>query len=261
MMEAEIGIIGGTGLYSLLDKAEEVEVKTKYGKTSSPIMLGKIKNRKVAFISRHGNEHTIPPHKVPYIANIDALASLGVKKVIGTAASGSLTLEYKPGDIVFFDQYMNMTHGRRDTFFEGPEVVHLSAPEPYCKSLRKTFVDQADNLNIRYHVNSTVVVVNGPRFSTKAESRFFASQGFDTINMTQYPEVTLARERGMCYLGIGMITDYDNGLEGREDIKPVTFAELQRVFKKNDQIVKDLINTSIPEVGKGQKACGCGKLA
>ncbi len=171
-MEAEIGIIGGTGLYSLLEKSEEMEQKTKYGKPSSPITIGRIKNRKVAFISRHGKQHTIPPHLVPYRANIEALSKLGVKKIIGTNACGSLKPEYTPGDIVFFDQYVNMTHGRPDTFFEGPKVVHLSAPEPYCRSLRKSFVGKATDFALRYHVNGTVVVINGPRFSTRAESRF-----------------------------------------------------------------------------------------
>ncbi len=259
-MEAEIGIIGGTGLYSLLEKSEEVEVKTKYGKPSSTITIGKIGTRKVAFIARHGNKHSIPPHLVPYRANIEAFSSLGVKRVIGTNACGSLKLDYKPGDIVFFDQYFNSTNGREDTFVEGPEVTHLSASEPYCKSLRKSFVDQATNLGLQYHVTGTVVVINGPRFSTRAESRFFANQGFDTINMTQYPEVSLAREKGMCYQGIGIVTDYDSGIEGREDIKPVTHAEVLKVFEKNIGVVKNLIHTTVPELEKGQKSCGCGKL-
>jgi len=260
-METEIGIIGGTGLYSLLGRAEEIEQETKYGAPSSPVTIGKINDRKVAFIARHGKSHSIPPHLVPYRANIEALSSLGVKKVIGTNACGSLKLDYKPGDIVFFDQYVNLTHGRPDTFFEGPEVVHLSASEPYCPSLRKSFADRATDLNLQYHINGTVVVINGPRFSTKAESRFFANQGFDAINMTQYPEVTLAREKGMCYLGVGMITDYDSGLEGREDIKPVTNAEVLRVFEKNVSAVKNLIHAAVPELENGQKTCGCGKPA
>jgi len=260
-MEAEIGVIGGSGLYSLLEKAEEIEVKTKYGKPSSPITTGKIGNRRIAFLARHGLKHTIPPHLVPYRANIEAFSSIGVKKIIASGAMGSLKVDYKPGDIVFLDQYVNMTHGRQDTFFDGPNVIHLSASEPYCKSLRKSFVDKAVDLGLRYHVSGTVVVINGPRFSTKAESRFFASQGFDVINMTQYPEVSLAREKGMCYIGIGIVTDYDSGLEGREDIKPVTNAEVLRVFEKNVKLIRNLINTTVPELEKGQKSCGCGKLA
>jgi len=256
-MEAEIGIIGGSGLYSLLEKGEEINKKTKYGKTSGPITLGKIGNRRVAFLTRHGVKHTIPPHLVPYRANIEALASFGVKKIIASSACGSLKLEYKPGDIVFFDQYVNMTNGRKDTFFEGPEVIHLSAAEPYCRSLRKTFVDQADNLGLRYHASGTVVVVNGPRFSTKAESKFFKNQGFDAVNMTQYPEVTLAREKGICYTGIGIITDYDSGIEGMEDIKPVHHAEMLKVFNNNVQKVKELLNITIPKIEKGQKNCEC----
>jgi 5'-methylthioadenosine phosphorylase len=259
-MDAEIGVIGGTGLYSILDNGEEKAFKTKYGNPSSPIKMGEFGKKKIAFISRHGKDHTIPPHKVPYRANIAALASLGVKKVIGSNASGSLNGDYKPGDIVFFDQYVNMTHGRDDTFFDGPGVVHLSAPDPYCKSLRKLFIDQADELGLDYHRGGTIVIVNGPRFSTRAESKLFVAQGFDAISMTAYPEVCLAREKQMCYLGIGTITDYDNGLEGRDDIKPVTFNEIKRVFDKNARNVKKLILTAIPLIEKDQKSCDCGKM-
>lgn len=256
-MDAEIGVIGGSGLYSLLDSKEEVNPETKYGKPSSTITMGKIGGKKVAFLARHGPKHSIPPHLVPYRANIEALAQLGVKKIIVSSACGSLKAEYAPGDLVFFDQYVNMTNGRKDTFFEGPEVIHLSASEPYCRSLRKNFTEQAVALKYKHHANGTVVVVNGPRFSTRAESRFFSNQGFDAINMTQYPEATLAREKGICYLGIGIITDYDSGLEGRADIKPVTHAEVLKVFDQNVQKAKDLLNTAIPKLENTQKDCDC----
>ncbi|MDE1855966.1 MAG: S-methyl-5'-thioadenosine phosphorylase [Candidatus Micrarchaeota archaeon] len=258
-MEAEIGIIGGTGFYSLLENATEINVDTKYGKPSSKVSIGKIGGRSVAFIARHGTNHSIPPHKVPYRANIEAFANLGVKRIITSNAAGSLKKEYKPGDLVFTDQFVNMTHGRDDTFFDGGEVIHAAMADPYCSELRSLGISEAKNANLNFQERGTVVVVNGPRFSTRSESRFFAQQGFDIINMTQYPEVALAREKKICYMGIGIVTDYDVGLEGNEETKPVTFDEVQKVFSHNVEKIKSLINSVVPKIS-AQRNCGCQNI-
>ncbi len=255
-MEAEIGIIGGSGFYSLIEGSEKVEINTKYGKTSDSISVGTISGRKVAFIPRHGSRHVIPPHKVPYRANIEALSQLGVKRIIATNAVGSLVENYAPGDFVFFDQFMNMTHGRADSFYDEDQVAHVSPAEPYCSELRKIAGSISHSNGIKYHPDGTVVVINGPRFSTKAESKFFNGHGFQVINMTQYPEVMLAKEKAMCYLGIGIVTDYDSGLEGRSDIKPVNAEEVNRVFAKSIGTAKKLILDLVPKIPK-ERSCAC----
>jgi 5'-methylthioadenosine phosphorylase len=255
--KAEIGIIGGSGFYTLLKNPETFNAKNRYGAPSAAISIGEISGRRIAFIPRHGLAHTIPPHKVPCRANIEALAGMGVKRIISTGAVGSLQKEYAPGDFVFFDQFVNMTHGREDTFFDSDKVVHVSTAEPYCNELRALAIRTAKKMRLRYHEAGTVVVVNGPRFSTKAESRFFSRQGFQLISMTQYPEVALAREKALCYLGIGIVTDYDAGLEGEEGIKPVNMNELLRVFNNRVDKVKELITEMIPEI-PDERGCACG---
>ncbi len=254
--KADIGIIGGSGFYSLFENAESTEIDTEFGSTSDLISVGSIAGRRAAFLPRHGSRHIIPPHKVPYKANIKALESLGIGRIIATNAVGSLREEYMPGDFVFFDQFVNLTNGRQESFFEVAPVTHVSAAEPYCSELRGIAVEKAEALGIRYHGKGTVVVINGPIFSTRAESRFFSSQGFHVINMTQYPEVMLARELGICYLGIGIITDYDAGLEGRDEIKPVSAEEVSRVFALSIETSKRLIRSMLPDIPEG-KNCNC----
>ncbi|MBI5061243.1 MAG: MTAP family purine nucleoside phosphorylase, partial [Candidatus Aenigmarchaeota archaeon] len=187
-----IGIIGGSGFYSLLDDMKEKNTSTPYGKPSSTIRIGKIGNKTVAFIARHGDEHDLPPHKVPFKANAWALKQLGVKRILATSACGSLKKDIKPGDIVIPDQFVNFTR-REDTFYDGPETVHISSHEPYCPELRKMIFDTAVKNGLPAHPSGTVVVIQGPRFSSQAESHFFRKLGFDIVNMTQYPEVMLAR--------------------------------------------------------------------
>lgn len=255
-MEAEIGIIGGSGFYSLLEKVESIEIETEYGRPSDRITLGMIEGRQIAFLPRHGKRHVIPPHRVPYKANIEALSRLGVTRIIATNAVGSLREEYAPGDFVFFDQFVNMTQGRDDTFFHSQPVTHVSPAEPYCSELRKVVSGIANEMKVRHHDDGTVAVVNGPRFSTKAESRFFSRQGFQTINMTQYPEVMLAMERSMCYLGIGIVTDYDVGLEGRGEISAVNAEEVNRVFGRSVNTAKEMISKLIPSIPK-ERGCSC----
>jgi 5'-methylthioadenosine phosphorylase len=257
-MEAEIGIIGGSGFYSLLEDAETVEINTRYGKPSDRISIGTIGDKKVAFLPRHGERHTIPPHKVPYRANIEALNSIGVKRIIATGASGSLKREYGIGQIVLFDQFVNMTHGRDDTFFDENEVAHVSTADPYCPGLRARTSEVATRLGIEHKKVGSVVVINGPRFSTKAESMFFSDQGFDAINMTQYPEAALAREKAMCYLGIGIITDYDAGVLVKDNsISPVKYDEVLKIFSQNVSKVKDLVRETVTGLPK-ERGCSCG---
>jgi 5'-methylthioadenosine phosphorylase len=245
-----MAVIGGSGLYSLLEGAREVEGGNEYGKPSSPISVGMINGIEVAFLARHGTGHTIPPHRVPYKANIEALAELGVERIVSTNAVGSLNAAYRPGELALLDQFINATHGRDDTFFHGPRVTHVSLADPYCSELRRV----AQNRGIE-HESGTVVVVDGPRFSTRAESRRYSSYA-DMINMTQYPEAALAREKGICYLGIAMVTDYDAGLEGRQDVKPVSYDEVGRMFSSNIERLKSLISDIIKDVPEG-RSCAC----
>jgi 5'-methylthioadenosine phosphorylase len=255
---AKIGIIGGSGFYSLMNQPYSVECRNKYGSTSAPLSFGKIENIDVAFLPRHGVKHTLSPHKVPFRANIEALAEAGVERVIATSAVGSLSKEYRPGDFVLFDQFVNMTHGRDDTFFDEDKVVHVSTADPYCSELRALAQETADEIGINCHSSGTVVVVNGPRFSTKAESRFFSSQSFQLINMTQYPEVALAREKALCYLGIGIVTDYDAGLQGNDDIMPVSTSEMLSVFGKSVENAKEMIRVLLSKI-PDERGCSCSR--
>ena len=176
-IKAEIGIIGGTGFYKFLDVFEEVKVDTPFGPPSGPIALGSVNERKVAFLPRHGAQHQFPPHMVNYRANLWALKELGVNRVIGPCAAGSLQPEVKPGDFVFCHQFVDRTTGRKDTYYDGPRAVHISSANPYCPEMRKTGIKAAETLGVSYHTHGTMVVIQGPRFSTKAESKWFLLWG------------------------------------------------------------------------------------
>jgi len=247
-LRADIGVFGGSGFYSLFKNVQKVEVDTPYGKPSDKISIASIGNKTVAFLPRHGKNHQYPPHRVPYKANIYAMKMLGVRQIIAANACGSLQPHIKPGEFVICDQFVDRTTGREDTFFDGPEVKHTSAAEPYDPNLRKLAVETAKELNIPVHEKGTVVVIQGPRFSTKAESRWFSSMGWEVINMTQYPECYLALEMEIPYVNISLITDYDAGLEGRPDIKPVTHEEVIKVFNENIDNVKKLIHRMIEKI-------------
>lgn len=246
--KADIGVFGGSGFYSFADNVIEIEIETPYGKPSDKISIVEIANKTIAFLPRHGKNHQYPPHLIPYRANIYAMYMLGIKKIIAPTASGSLKPEIKPGDFVVCDQFIDRTWGRKDTFFEGPEVKHISAAKPYCNYLRNIAIESARELNINVHEKGTVVVIQGPRFSTTAESRWFTKMGWDVINMTQYPECILAKELDICYVNISLITDYDAGLEGRDDIKPVTEEEVYEVFRQNNEKVKALLFKMIEKI-------------
>ncbi len=257
----KIGIFGGSGFYSLFEEAETRASKAHKEHPAhlrSPLTVGKVGGKPVAFMPRHNAGHTIPPHKVPYKANVMSFKEIGVERIIGPCASGSLQPDVKPGDFVICDQLVDRTWGRDDTFYHGPEVSHVSFAEPYCPEMRKVAIEACEKLGISYHPKGTVVVINGPRFSTKAESRWYSSSGWQVINMTQYPEAVLAREKEMCYLNISLITDYDVGLEGVPNVKPVTAADVGRIFKENNERVKKLI-AEIVRTLPDKRSCGCGE--
>src|SRR5690554_866789 len=247
-IKAEIGVFGGTGFYSLLDNVEELEVNTPYGRPSDKITLTEIHGKRVAFLPRHGKDHSFAPHKIPFRANVFAMKKLGVKSIIAPTSSGSLQPHMHPGDFVICDQFIDRTKNREDTFFDGEEVRHISAAEPYDKELREIAIQCGKELGIKIHDHGTIVVIQGPRFSTKAESRWFHRMGWDVINMTQYPEVYLALELGIPYVNISLITDYDAGLEERDDIAAVTEGDVYRVFKDNIDRVKSLVFEMIRKI-------------
>jgi 5'-methylthioadenosine phosphorylase len=252
-----IGVFGGSGLYSLLADVRREHVKTPYGEPSGDFALGSLDGVEVVFLPRHGSKHTIPPAQVPYRANLWAMQKLGVTQLIAPTAAGSLQAGVKPGDFVVCDQFVDRTHGRADSFFTGPRVAHVSTADPYCPRLRALAVEAGRELGVTMHETGTVVVVNGPRFSSRAESRWFAAQGWDVINMTQYPELVLARELELCYLNIALITDYDAGLEGQPEIPPVSVAEVEGLFKANTERVRELIFRLIPRLAGGERDCPC----
>ncbi len=238
---ADIGVFGGSGFYSFLGDVEKIDMNTPFGKPSDKISIAKYAGKKVAFLPRHGVNHQYPPHKIPYRANLYAMKELGVKNIIGPTASGSLQPHIKPGDFVICDQFVDRTWGRADTFFEGSEVRHISTANPYSDHLRQIAIEAGKSQNITIHEKGTVVVIQGPRFSTISESRWFSKMGWEVINMTQYPECYLAKELDIEYVNISLITDFDAGLEGNPDIKPVTENEVLRVFDQNNEKVKNML--------------------
>jgi 5'-methylthioadenosine phosphorylase len=246
MAEAEIGVFGGSGFYSFLEDVEEVEVATPYGQPSAPLTIGEIGGRRVAFLPRHGRDHELPPHRIPYRANVWAMREAGVRRLIGPNASGALKAELVLGEFVVCDQFVDRTRGREDTFYDGPETTHVSAADPYCPDLRRLLVETAAELGIPARDGGTVVVVQGPRFSTRAESRWFQDAGWDVINMTAYPEGYLARELELCYANISMVTDHDVGVEGTP---PVSHEQVVEVFTENNERLRELLFAVIPKVG------------
>lgn len=257
--KVEIGIIGGSGLYELpgVENIREIKVYTPYGMPSDNIVIGELKGRKIAFLARHGRGHKIPPHRVNYRANIWALKSLGAKWIIAVSAVGSLREDYRPGDFVIPDQFIDMTKGiRPHTFFEGGVVAHVSMADPFCEHLRKVIMQAATGFpDIRLHTKGTYVCIEGPRFSTRAESRIWKDVfKADIIGMTLVPEINLACEAQLCYATIAMVTDYDVWAE-----KPVTAEEVLKTMKENTDKVKRLIPRIIELLPSepDEKECGC----
>ena len=252
--KADIAIIGGTGVYDpdIIENAERVKVHTPYGSPSATVTIGDYGETKIAFIPRHGDGHVIPPHKIPFQANIWAFMKLGVKRIVASSAVGSLRIDYEPGHFVLTDQFIDRTRKRSDTFYEGGQICHISAADPLCPELRKVFGDYADKLGLVNHKEGTYVCIEGPRFSTRAESNMFRQWGCDIIGMTMYPEVILAREAQICYTSVAMVTDYDVWAE-----KPVSAAEVMETMEKNSDNFRKLIMGALPEIPR-ERHCDCG---
>jgi 5'-methylthioadenosine phosphorylase len=254
---ARVGVFGGSGFYRLLEDVEQVEVDTPYGRPSDRISVGELDGARVAFLPRHGARHTLPPAAINYRANLWAMKDLGVERVIAPSAAGSLQARVEPGDFVVCDQFVDRTWGRADTFHEsGPRVAHVSPADPYCPVLRELAVRTGREQGVTVHERGTVVVIQGPRFSTRAESRWFSSMGWEVINMTQYPEVVLARELELCYVNVSLITDYDVGLEGSTEVRPVSVSEVEKVFASNNDRVRQLILALVPRL-PAERSCPC----
>jgi 5'-methylthioadenosine phosphorylase len=251
---AEIGVFGGSGFYSLLDEVREIKVDTPYGPPSDSFFLADVGGRSVAFLPRHGRRHTIPPHRINYRANVWAMRSLGVKAVISPCAAGSLQLKVKPGDFVLCDQFVDRTRGRADTFFDGPIVSHVSSANIYDPKLRAIAADVIREQKIPFHERGTIVVINGPRFSSKAESKWFSDAGWEVVSMTQYPEAYLCRELGMAVVNIALITDYDAGVhEGTEAVDAQSVIE---VFQQNAARIQQVVLEMIRRFPKDLDALG-----
>ncbi len=254
---ADIGVYGGSGFYSLIENPREVWIETPYGPPSDKIALGEIAGKSVAFLPRHGKDHRYPPQAINYRANAWAMKELGVSRIIGPTASGSLKAEVEPGHMVVCDQVVDRTTGRKDTFYDGPITTHISFADPYCSQLRPIAVDALRKTGITTHDGGTIVIIQGPRFSTRAESKWFTSLGWSVINMTNYPECYLARELEMCYVNISLITDYNVGLEGQAGVEPVSHAEVMKIFASNNERVKAAIYTLIDAI-PAERTCSCG---
>jgi 5'-methylthioadenosine phosphorylase len=252
MTSAAIGVIGGSGLYAFLDDAEQITVQTPYGSPSDALVVGDVGGRRVAFVPRHGKDHRFPPHRIPYRANLWALRSLGVRQVLAPCAVGGLRLSLGPGALVVPDQLVDRTSGRVQTFHD-TGAVHVSFADPYCPTGRAAVVNSAIAAGWPVTDGGTMVVIEGPRFSTRAESKWYASQGWSVVNMTGHPEAVLARELALCYTAIALVTDLDAGVEGAE---AVTQEEVFRVFGENTGRLRTLLLDVVAALPT-DRTCSC----
>ena len=243
MNTAEIGIIGGTGFYRFLDRAERVRVATPFGEPSAEVTVGEVSGRRVAFLPRHGARHEFGPHRVNYRANLWALRSVGVRQVLAPCAVGSLKAELVPGAFVVPDQVVDRTWGRAHTVYDevGP-VVHVAFADPYCPRGRRVVLSAGDRTTGALVDGGALVVINGPRFSSRAESVWHAAQGWSVVGMTGQPEAAVARELALCYTSIAMVTDHDAGVG---DGDHVTHAEVLKVFAGNLERLRHLLERTI----------------
>ncbi|MEV4714030.1 S-methyl-5'-thioadenosine phosphorylase [Micromonospora sp. NPDC049374] len=249
---AELAVIGGSGLYALLDGATELVVQTPYGAPSDAVTIADIGGRTVAFLPRHGRDHRHPPHRIPYRANLWALRSLGVRQVLAPCAVGGLRPELGPGTFVVPDQLIDRTSGRVQTYYE-QGAVHVSFADPYCPVGRRTLLTAATGRSVPAHDGGTMVVVEGPRFSTRAESRWYTAIGGAVINMTGHPEAILARELALCYSSIALVTDLDAGVESGHG---VTQQEVFRVFGENTERLRGLLLDAVAALPV-ERDCPC----
>jgi 5'-methylthioadenosine phosphorylase len=235
-----------------------VEIDTPYGAPSAPLSTGEVGGREVAFLPRHGLDHQFPPHRVNYRANLWAMHHLGVRRILGPCAAGSLQPHVHPGDVVVCDQLVDRTGGREATFYDGPQVHHLAFADPYCDDLRRVALAAAEAQGVNAVDGGTVVVVNGPRFSTRAESRWYRAQGADVINMTQAPEAALARELGLCYATLALVTDYDTGVEDRIDVAPVSQEAVFAFFEENLGRLRQVLFDAVGRISaQADSPCTC----
>jgi len=250
--QAEIGIIGGSGFYDFLDDPEQVAVDTPYGPPSEPVTLGTAGGRRVAFLPRHGRDHRFPPHRIPYRANLWALRSLGVRQVLAPCAVGGLQPQLGPGSLVVPDQLVDRTSGRVQTFHD-TGAVHVAFADPYCPDGREVAVRLAERAGWAVTPRGTMVVVEGPRFSTRAESRSYSAAGWDVVNMTGHPEAVLARELALCYTAVALVTDLDAGVEAES---AVSAQDVFRVFADNVDRLRGLLSAVVEELPR-ERGCPC----
>lgn len=255
VVRADIGIIGGSGLYDIegLRRVKEVSVKTPFGAPSDTVVLGELDGTRIAFLSRHGRGHRINPSEINYRANIFALKSLGVRRIISVSAVGSMKESIKPGDVVLPDQFIDLTKRRVSTFFEGGIVAHVAFGDPVCPSLGAVLLDATRAVGATVHQGGVYLCIEGPQFSTKGESRLYRQWGVSVIGMTNLPEAKLAREAELCYATVALATDYDCWHETEE---AVTVESILATLRQNVSLAKRLLRTAIPMVANG-KACIC----
>ena len=253
-MQAEFGVIGGTGLYDpkLLKNVQEVTVDTPYGNPSDSITIGELGGKCVAFLPRHGKKHTIRPTDINVRANIYALKKLGVKRILAPSTVGSLKEEYRPGEIVFVDQFIDRTTRREQSFYTKDKVCHISVAEPMCPQLRKTLISVAKDVAIKMHETGTYVCIEGPRFSSKAESKMYRQWGAEVVGMTLVPECVLAREAEMCYASVSTVTDYDVWKD-----HVVCVDDILTTMRNNIENVKRIIAQTIAKMPQ-EYDCACG---
>lgn len=242
----DLGVIGGSGLYEFLTDAEHVSVNTPFGDPSDDLVIGEVEGRRVAFVARHGKGHRFQPHRVNYRANLWALRSVGVRQVLSPCAVGSLKTELGPGTLVLPDQVVDRTWGRSHTVYadEG-EVVHVGFADPFCPRGRAVVAAAAEASGKQVALDGTLVVINGPRFSSRAESRWHQEAGWSIVGMTTMPEAAIARELAMCFTTVAMVTDYDVGVHGGE---AVTHEEVLRVFAQNIDGLKAVLRAAIGQM-------------
>ena len=246
-----IGIIGGSGLYNLqIDGKEELDVKTPFGEAAG-LVKGKLEGKEVVFLARHGKGHVVSPSEINYRANIFAFKKLGVNKIVSLQAVGSLKEELKPKDIVIPDQIIDRTKGRASTFFEGGIVAHVGFADPFCSELSKILFEVSKE-KYDSHMGGTYLVMEGPQFSTRAESNLYRSWNADIIGMTCLPEAKLAREAEICYAAVSTVTDYDVWKEENVSVEMII-----ENIKANEEAVMDIVQRAVPKIGDGQE-CGCG---
>jgi 5'-methylthioadenosine phosphorylase len=251
--EAAIGVIGGSGFYELLERGDEVAVETPFGAPSDAIVVGEVAGRRVAFLPRHGRDHRFPPHRIPYRANLWALRALGVRQVLAPSAVGSLTLAYQPGTLAVPDQLVDRTRSRQQTYYDAGGAVHVPFADPYCPDGRAVVIAAARDVGWVPEESGTLVVIEGPRFSTRAESRWYAAQGWTLVGMTALPEAALARELALCYTTLALVTDTDAGVaEGEGVTQEEVFAE----FGRNVARLRDLVFAAIAALPH-ERNCPC----